>query len=303
MLIRPFKSFSPLTQSISKRPSSIFLPLSSQSFSAKETDSKWRPIVPKFKVRLDRKSFYMAHPIWDQQDVENVELVHRPPKDLRDRAALTIIKTLRKFFDLASGYKPGNCTETGYLRRFLFLEIIAGVPGMIGGMMRHMRSLATMKRDHGWIHHLLEEAENERMHLFTFLDMRQPGLLFRIGILGAQSIFILAYTTMYFLSAKSAHRFVGYLEEEAVKTYSLCLKELDEGTLPKWKNMDAPEIAKTYWDLGPDAKLRDVILAVRADEIMHREMNHHFADLRADAPAEKWDIEVTGEIKKHGHSH
>jgi len=300
MLIRSFKSFSPFFQSLPKPTNSLLLPLSTQNFS--KTKEVWKPKVPKFKVRINRETFYMAHPIWDPKDVENVELVHRPPKDLRDRVAYGIIRSLRAGFDIVSGYKPGHCTEAGYLRRFLFLEIIAGVPGMIGGMMRHMRSLATMKRDHGWIHHLLEEAENERMHLFTYLQVRDPGLFFRIGILGAQSAFIVAYTALYLFSAKSAHRFVGYLEEEAVKTYSLCLKELDEGKLPKWSNMDAPDIAKTYWDLEPNAKFRDVILAVRADEIMHREMNHHFADMKADQPAEKWDIEVTGEVKqKHSH--
>lgn len=34
---------------------------------------------------------------------------------------------------------------------------------MVAGMLRHMHSLRGMKRDHGWIHTLLEEAENERM--------------------------------------------------------------------------------------------------------------------------------------------
>ena len=33
-----------------------------------------------------------------------------------------------------------------------------GVPGMVGGMLRHMKSLRTMKRDHGFIHTLLEDA-------------------------------------------------------------------------------------------------------------------------------------------------
>jgi len=42
------------------------------------------------------------------------------------------------------------------------LETVAGVPGMVGAMARHLRSLRTMTRDHGWIHTLLEEAENER---------------------------------------------------------------------------------------------------------------------------------------------
>lgn len=61
-----------------------------------------------------------------------------------------------------------------------------GVPGMVGGMLRHMQSLRAMRRDNGWIHTLLEEAENERMHLLTFLSLRQPGVLFRAAVLVAQ---------------------------------------------------------------------------------------------------------------------
>ena len=57
---------------------------------------------------------------------------------------------------------------------------------MVAGMLRHMRSLRTMRRDHGRIHTLLEEAENERMHLLTFLQLAQPGLTFRSFVLLAQ---------------------------------------------------------------------------------------------------------------------
>ena len=57
---------------------------------------------------------------------------------------------------------------------------------MVAAMLRHMVSLRTLKRDHGWIHTLLEEAEKERMHLLTFMKLRQPSLAFRLGVLGAQ---------------------------------------------------------------------------------------------------------------------
>ena len=43
---------------------------------------------------------------------------------------------------------------------------------------------------------------------------------------------------------------MGYLEEEAVKTYTHCIEELDAGKLPKWTNMPAPAIAREYWKLG-----------------------------------------------------
>ena len=59
-------------------------------------------------------------------------------------------------------------------------------PGMIGAMVRHLKSLRRMTRDHCWIHTLLEEAENERMHLLTALELRRPGPLFKIAVVGTQ---------------------------------------------------------------------------------------------------------------------
>ena len=42
--------------------------------------------------------------------------------------------------------------------------------------------------------------------------------------------------------------------------------------------MPAPKIARDYWQLPADGTLRDVVLAVRADEAGHRDVNHGFAD-------------------------
>lgn len=97
-----------------------------------------------------------------------------------------------------------------------------------------MRSLRTLERDHGWIHHLLGEAENERMHLFLLLTMRNPGILYRIIVAIAQFIVYNGYFFMYAVAPRSCHRWVGYLEEEAVHTYSTLLKAIDEGRLPVW---------------------------------------------------------------------
>ena len=87
-----------------------------------------------------------------------------------------------------------------------------------------MMSLRTLKRDHGWIHTLLEEAENERMHLLTFLKLREPGIAFRLAVLGAQGVFFNAFFLSYLISPRTCHRFVGYLEEEAVRTYTHALR-------------------------------------------------------------------------------
>ncbi len=92
------------------------------------------------------------------------------------------------------------------------------------------------------------------------------------------------YLMTYLVSPKACHRFVGYLEEEAVKTYSRCLEDLDAGKLPKWQTLAAPDIAIDYWRLPKTATMRDVVLAVRADEACHRHVNHTFASLPASAP-------------------
>ena len=84
---------------------------------------------------------------------------------------------------------------------------------------------------------------------------------------------------MYILAPRIAHRWVGYLEEEAVHTYSKIIEALDAGKLPLWANMEAIPEARSYYNLGPNATMRDVLVAVRADEAVHRSINHHLADI------------------------
>ncbi|EDO43866.1 predicted protein [Nematostella vectensis] len=164
------------------------------------------------------------------------------------------------------------------------LETVAGVPGMIGAMTRHFNSLRRLTRDHGWIHTLLEEAENERMHLMTALELKRPGILFRGVILAAQGVFVNMFFIAYLTSPRFCHRFVGYLEEEAVKTYTYCLECIDNGKLPTWNTLKAPKIASNYWKLKEDAVMRDVILAIRADEAHHRVVNHTLSSIHLDDP-------------------
>lgn len=145
---------------------------------------------------------------------------------------------------------------------------------MVGGMLRHMRSLRRMEDDQGWIHTLLAEAENERMHLMTFIEIAKPSWLERMLILIAQGIFFSSFLLLYIISSRTAHRLVGYFEEEAVYSYSEYLKEIDNGKLA---NIPAPQIAIDYWQLPTNARLRDVVVAVQADEAKHRDVNHRLA--------------------------
>lgn len=113
-------------------------------------------------------------------------------------------------------------------------------------------------------------------------DIKKPGLLLRTFVMGAQGVFWNVFFLAYLTSPRLCHRFVGYIEEEAVKTYTAAIEAYDQGKLPELQNMTVPSIARTYWRLAPDATMRDVLLAVRADEANHRDVNHTFSSLHDD---------------------
>jgi ubiquinol oxidase len=202
------------------------------------------------------------------------EVYHRP-SDFSDRFALGFTKLLR------------FCADTFFAQRYghraIVLETVAAVPGMVGAMFTHLSSLRRMKDDEGWIRTLMEEAENERMHLMTFIEIAQPTLFERLVILLAQWVFLVLFSLLYLVSSRTAHRVVGYFEEEAVVSYTLYLKEIDEGRSP---NVAAPAIARHYWKMPADATLRDVVLLVRADEAHHRDVNHGFANTLGGKPVD-----------------
>lgn len=193
--------------------------------------------------------------------------VHHRPHGASDRIAIGFTKTLRWVADTFFAKRYGH--------RAVVLETVAAVPGMVGATINHLRCLRRMSDDNGWIKTLMDEAENERMHLMTFVEVCQPTWYERAVIIGVQWIFYLAFFVLYLVSAKTAHRVVGYFEEEAVISYTHYLAEIDE---QRSENVPAPTIAKRYWGLSDDARLREVVLVVRADEAHHRDVNHGFAN-------------------------
>jgi ubiquinol oxidase len=217
-----------------------------------------------------RREFALAQQPLTTKDLLNLRIglgYHRRPETFGDHVAYNLTKLLRLPTDLFFKKK--------YIHRAVMLETVAAVPGMVAGMLRHLTSLRTMKHDGGWIHHLLAEAENERMHLLTWMKMIKPTPFDRLIVLATQGVFFNCYFVLYLFFPKTAHRFVGYLEEEAVISYTAFLKEIDAGRI---KNVEAPPIAKWYWRLAEEAKLRDVVLAIRADEAAHRDVNHNLSD-------------------------
>ena len=274
------------------------------------------------KIRTTEASW--PHPPYSLEAAKQIQVAHREVKSWSDSIAFLAIRTMRFGMDLVTGYKhdddklaekggkkiegdgevvvvKSNMTERKWLIRLIFLESVAGVPGMVAGMLRHLRSLRRMQRDNGWIESLLEEAYNERMHLLTFLKMAEPGWFMKTMVIAAQGVFFNGMFLAYLISPRTCHRFVGYLEEEAVLTYTRIINDLEAGKLPKWEKTQAPDIAIKYWDMPEGHRMmRDLLYYVRADESKHREVNHTLANLHPNEDPNPFVSEYkNGDGKQH----
>jgi ubiquinol oxidase len=156
------------------------------------------------------------------------------------------------------------------------------------------------------------------MHLLTFLKMSKPGPFMRLMVLGAQGVWCNFFFFAYLISPRTVHRFVGYLEEEAVFTYTRQIEDLDAGRLPKWEKLQAPDIAIDYWKMPEGHRtMRDLLLysepspitplpvtmadvyAVRADESKHREVNHTLGNLNQKEDPNPYASEYKDPSKPH----
>ena len=201
---------------------------------------------------------------------------HYQPRNFSDKVALIFTKMLRFFADFFFKKRYGH--------RAVILETVAAVPGMVAGMLNHLKSLRKMQEGRGWIKILLDEAENERMHLMTFINIAKPSAFERFLVIFVQGVFFNLYFFMYLISPRTCHRIVGYFEEQAIISYTEYLEEIDSGNI---ENTPAPKIAIDYWNLSKFAKLRDVIIAVRNDEMGHRDVNHEFVSIIDNEVAKK----------------
>ena len=125
------------------------------------------------------------------------------------------------------------------------------------------------------IREMLAEAENERMHLMFFIDIAKPNWFERLLVLFAQFIFMVFYFLVYVISYKTAHRMIGYFEDEAVVSYTNYLELVESGEI---ENVPAPQLAIDYYKMKKNARLSDLIKKVRADEVHHSKVNHRYAN-------------------------
>ena len=189
-------------------------------------------------------------------------------ENISDAFALSMTKFFRFIADTFFAKRYGH--------RAVVLETVAGVPGMVAGVWMHFKSLRKMKVGYGeQIREMLAEAENERMHLMFFIEIAKPNYFERFIVLFYQMIFGLFYLFMYIFFTRTAHRMIGYFEDEAVKSYTEYLEIVESG---KVENIPAPKLAISYYGIGSDSKLSDLIRCVRADEEHHSETNHNYAD-------------------------
>jgi hypothetical protein len=223
----------------------------------------------------------LNHHQWKEEDL-NIDLTHKNPDSFTDKLAYGAVKAVRLGFDTATGWNK-EITTRKVLQRVIYLETIAAVPGMVAAIVRHFKSLRTMTRDGGLINMFLEEATNERMHLLTFVRMRDPTLAFRAAVIAGQFGFGSGFLMAYLINPRFCHRFVGYVEEEACSTYTKIIEAIEkapEGTeLAEWRTQKAPDIGISYWHLGENGTVLDLMKAVRADEAEHRDVNHSVCDL------------------------
>lgn len=272
-------------------------------------------ILPNSSEKKHNDEKFITHPAfpheqWTDEDCEAVSFVHRKPVTKLDRVAYNAMGFCKTCFNFATGYKKPitpeeketrfagtryHMTENKWLTRVIFLESVAGVPGMVAAFLRHLHSLRLLKRDKAWIETLLDEAYNERMHLLTFIKIGEPSWFMRFFVYMGQGVFCNIFFFMYLLSPRYCHRFVGYLEEEAVSTYTHLIEDLKAKRLPQFESTSIPMVAQQYWpELNEKSTFLDLVLRVRADESKHREVNHTLANLDQKGDRNPYALKIPG---------
>lgn len=159
-----------------------------------------------------------------------------------------------------------------YGHRAVVLETVAAVPGMVAAFFCHLESLRTGSiTTTPEIQQMLDEAANERMHLMIILQVVQPTFFERLLILFAQLVFTVAYSLLYLLSRRTAHKMISLFEKEAVKSYTKYINLVKSGQIA---DVAAPQIAIDYYKLDPETNtFVDVLFKIRTDEQRHEKEN------------------------------
>lgn len=204
-------------------------------------------------------------------NINKTDLVrHHKPETLSDRIALGLTRLGTGGADILFGRRYGD--------RVITMETVAAMPAMVAATQLHLKCLRRMIDDRGWVRTFMDEAERQRMHLMSFAALSRPRGWERFLIVFSQVIFYNGYFLLYLISPRTAHRLAGYASEQAVTGYSRYLERIEADGQA---SQPASEAAIAYWNLTPDACVRDMVIAIREDEAIHRDIQHSFADALA----------------------
>lgn len=237
----------------------------------------------------DHHRYTLRNKIWSDDELEDVLKTakqHYEPQTIGQHLQYGILRGAYNIFNFVTRFDKSDPTPQSMKIRLILLESIAGVPPFIVAGYRHFRSLRNLSYDGGRIYTHLEEAENERMHLVSCMQVFEAGALMKASVYGAQ--FVLTPFCWFFclVSPRSMNRFVGYLEELACETYSTVLSKVNDPSTKlyaAWHETSAPPVAIEYWQLPENATWPDVLRYIYADETNHRDINHTFADISVNA--------------------
>ncbi len=239
--------------------------------------------LPLYKYVYDPKLKFSPRAVYtNPTELDKLPRPEIKPKSFSDYVACLLVKAFElPFEDLNTTFSRGGDRMEGQVcRRMVLFESVAVVPGKVIADRLHFLSIRRRIDYSDRIIPLAQEAENEKVHLFTFLTMCKPSRLTKIQAVLYLYIYRLVFGTLYRLHNRTAHKLVAYVELEAVNSYTKILRAMDGGPLEHWNRLPAPQIAKDYWKLPKDATMKDVVLSIRADEALHRETNNYLADLR-----------------------
>lgn len=183
-----------------------------------------KEFLPKHKISIDPRRHLLAQQWYNLEDIQDIKFTHREPVNFRDKFALRWIGGVRIFVNTLTGKDHEKRDAKTWFNRMVLLESIAPIPGLVVGTAKYFKNLSSMKVDRALTHFMLEESENERTHLFLWLNYNKSTYLSRMFIAFKQIAFYNVFFLTYMISPYTCHRFMGYLEEEAIYNYTMFLK-------------------------------------------------------------------------------
>ncbi|KAJ3105334.1 hypothetical protein HDU97_008231 [Phlyctochytrium planicorne] len=206
------------------------------------------PLRPRYDITSTRPE--KRTPIYTKEMLESFRNWQPPPAspDLHTSSevvAYILFRILKFGLNLLTLTlpKPQFLSSNSWFRRFIFLETLSSVPGFMGSMIRHIRSLKSLQDDKGWIPTLLDDTENHRAHLMSWMMVGKPGAIMTTCVVITQGLFYQSFFVVYAVSQQTVHRFLTFVAEDSVKTYTICLEDVENGKIQDWKNRPAPKQA------------------------------------------------------------